>query len=429
MHPDHLGHLPQCERLQVLDALLEELALPVHDEIHHLQHRLPPLLDRLDHPVGAVEALVDELLVLALVLPLVPRDVLVGLGDPQPWQPGVVQKDVVLVVDFLDHEVGDDVDIACGAELQPRLGVEFGNVVGRPLHLLRREAVPLADVAPAVRLEVLPGVLHEPVGKRVGALLVLELQQQALAQVARPHAGRVELLHDLQHLLRLGHGVVLHGELQLRLGGMLFQQLVRALDDLLQRGGQIAVLRDVAQELVAKQPLPWCEVQHLDLILQMVGEVLGLDRHRLDIFPRFAEVTGPGERISTVVEQDVFPVGFVVSLLLLFGLDLVGRGCLLFLLGFEQLEEGVAQQLLLEVLLQVEQGHVQQVHRLIEARIDAQVLPQRRVLVQARFHAACPRRARRRAVSVGPRYKSATLSLNTSSRTVPATWTLPSNMM
>src|SRR5206468_12470844 len=64
VHVDDVGDLAQRERLQVLDALLEELALPVDDEVHHLEHRLAALLDRLDHPMGAVEPLVDEVLVL-----------------------------------------------------------------------------------------------------------------------------------------------------------------------------------------------------------------------------------------------------------------------------------------------------------------------------------------------------------------------------
>jgi hypothetical protein len=55
VHVDDLGHLAQRQRLEVLHALLEELALPVDDVVHHLEHRLPALLDRLDHPVRGVE--------------------------------------------------------------------------------------------------------------------------------------------------------------------------------------------------------------------------------------------------------------------------------------------------------------------------------------------------------------------------------------
>src|SRR5207302_1137354 len=83
-----------------LDALLEELTLPIHDEVHDLEHRLAALLDGLDHPVRAVHALVDEVLVLALEFLLVARNVLVGLRDPQPRQPGVVQEHLVLAVDL-----------------------------------------------------------------------------------------------------------------------------------------------------------------------------------------------------------------------------------------------------------------------------------------------------------------------------------------
>ena len=40
----------------------------------------------------------------------------------------------------------------------------------------------------------------------------------------------------------------------------------------------------------------------------------------------------------------------------------------------DEIKEGVIQKLLLQVLLKVEEGHVEQIHRLIEARIDLQLL-------------------------------------------------------
>src|SRR5438045_813889 len=40
VHADDVGDLAQRERLEVIDPLLEELALPVDDEVHHLQHGL-----------------------------------------------------------------------------------------------------------------------------------------------------------------------------------------------------------------------------------------------------------------------------------------------------------------------------------------------------------------------------------------------------
>src|SRR5207302_434402 len=141
-----------------------------------------------------------------------------------------------------------------------------------------------------------------------------------------------------------------------------------------------------------------------------------------------AQVARARHRLGAVVEQDVLPIGLVVAVLLLLRLRLL-RCRRLLLFRLDQLEKRVAEQLLFEVLLQVQQRHVQQIHRLVQPGIDPQVLPQGGVLVQPGLHAACPRRARRRAVRVGPRYRSATRSSNTSSRTLPATWTLPSNMM
>src|SRR2546425_78416 len=187
-----------------------------------------------------------------------------------------------------------------------------------------------------MRLEILEGIPNEPVGERVGFTPGLELQQQALAQVPGADARRVELLDDAEYLLGLGQRVQLGGHVVLRLIRVGLEHLIYAVDDLFEGGAEVAVFRDVPDELFSQELL-------------------------------------------------------------------AGR--------------------------QVEQRHVQQIHRLIQARIDPQLLGQRRVLLQAGFHAAWVRRARSRAVRVGPRYRFATRSSNTSSRTVPATCTLPSNMM
>src|ERR1700686_4660313 len=55
VHVDDLSDLAEGEGLPVLNSLLEELALPLDDVVHHLEHRLTTLLDRLDHPVGGIE--------------------------------------------------------------------------------------------------------------------------------------------------------------------------------------------------------------------------------------------------------------------------------------------------------------------------------------------------------------------------------------
>jgi len=79
---------------------------------------------------------------------------------------------------------------------------------------------------------------------------------------------------------------------------------------------------------------------------------------------------------------------------------------LLVVLGLHEFEERVDEELLLEVLLQVQQRHVEQIHRLVQAWIDLELLPERGALAEPCLHRPFPsaaNRARRRAVSVGPR--------------------------
>ena len=197
---------------------------------------------------------------------------------------------------------------------------------------------------------------------------------------------------------------------------------------LLERGGEVAVVADVADELLGEEERAGREIEHLQLVAQVGREVGGHHAHRLDVLALLG-LLAPAPLVEAR-EEDVLPVDRL-GLGGLRGLLLLRRGerKVLVLLRLQQLEERVGEQLLLEVLLQGEQRHVQQVHGLVQPRIDPQVLPQERMLPEGLLHAAGARRARRRAVSVGPRYISATRSSKTSSRTVPETWTRPSNMM
>src|SRR2546427_1915438 len=71
-----------------------------------------------------------------------------------------------------------------------------------------------------MRLEILEGLPHQPVGERAGLAARLELEQQSLAQVARAHARGIELLDDAQHLFGIGEGIELRVHLLLRLDGI-----------------------------------------------------------------------------------------------------------------------------------------------------------------------------------------------------------------
>ena len=181
-------------------------------------------------------------------------------------------------------------------------------------------------------------------------------------------------------------------------------ELVYRADDFLHRGGEEAVVLDVAEELLAEQHLARGEVQHLQLLAQVVDQVAGLDRHGLGVLQLL--VLLPGAAHVEAVEEDLLPVDLLfLGGRLLFLLLVLFPVCavLLLLLRLQQLEERIDQQLLLQVLLQVHHRHVQHVHRLVEAWIDAQLLPHALVLRESGFHATFSNRARSRAVSVGPR--------------------------
>jgi hypothetical protein len=179
-----------------------------------------------------------------------------------------------------------------------------------------------------------------------------------------------------------------------------FDQLVDRALDLLQRGGEISLLVDVAEELFGQEELAGAQRHHLELLAQVVDEVLGLDRDRLGVLQLLVLLAGAAH--LEAVEEDLLPVHLLFLLLLLLfllGVLLLRR----FLLRLEQLEEGIGEQLLLEVLLEIHHGHVQHVHGLVEPGIDPELLPQAGMLGKTGSHATASRRARRRAVRVGPR--------------------------
>ena len=109
----------------------------------------------------------------------------------------------------------------------------------------------------------------------------------------------------------------------------------------------------------------------------MVGEVARVDRDRLVVLALLVLLAAAAG--VEAVEEDLLPVD--LALLVLLGLRFGLRRLLLdlalvllVLLRLDHVEEGIVEELLLEVLLEVEQGHVEQIHRLVQARIDLELL-------------------------------------------------------
>ena len=163
-----------------------------------------------------------------------------------------------------------------------------------------------------------------------------------------------------------------------RLGGAL-DFFVDAVQDLLERTREIAVLGDVAHEFVGEELLARREVEERDLIDQVVGEVAAVDGDWLVVlalFVLFAAAAGVES-----VEENLLPIDLVVGGLFFgrrfgrrFGLGGLFLRLLLVFLRLDHVEEGIVEELLLEMLLKVQERHVEQVHRLIQARIDLELL-------------------------------------------------------
>ena len=110
VHADVVGDVAQHQRPQVLDAVIEEVALEVDDAVGDLVDRLLPLLDRLDQPQRRAELVlhVGARLVGVVRRALVEQPA-VDRADPHLRQPVLVQHRDVLVLDLDDVDVGDDV--------------------------------------------------------------------------------------------------------------------------------------------------------------------------------------------------------------------------------------------------------------------------------------------------------------------------------
>src|SRR5664279_603353 len=278
------GREEEGERLEILHALLEEVALPVDDEVHHLEHRLPALLDRLNHPVRRVHLVGDELLVLAVELLLVARDLDVRSAQLESRDVRIVERDEIDAVDLVDDEIGDDVVVAGFAVDEPRLRIELRDLVGGVLHVGDADAEALGDLAATVIDQLIEAVADEAIRHRLLETRLAELQEQALAQIARADARRIERLNRAQHGLALVLGVERKSfGVAPELFRRLLDPLVDAATNLVERARKVAVFIDVADELLGELMLALVEIEERNLIAKMIAEIAAIDGDRLEV--------------------------------------------------------------------------------------------------------------------------------------------------
>ena len=221
-----------------------------------------------------------------------------------------------------------------------------------------------------------PQVLgHDPLGRRPLQAEVPDLQPEALLEVARGNADRVECLHHAQHPLHLVGCPPAHRR------------------DLVHRRHQVAVVVQVADD--GRPDLPAHLVVRLDG--ELPEEVVGqrgrggegvLDRRELLDFLRRPRPVP----VVEIVAEEILVVLVVPGIgLLLLGwlLGLLGHGGRLGLhvLGRNLLEQRVLDHLLRQQFAQFEGGHRQQLDRLLQRWRENELLDELRVKFLLNRHA------------------------------------------
>jgi len=133
VHPDLLRHFLDHHRLQLVHALVQELALPLHDRVAHLHDGLLALLDVLDQLdrrlVPLLHVVPDVLLRRVAMQQLAVRRV-----QPQHRHVVFVHQDQVLVALLDERHVRLDQPRLHLVVAQPRLGIEPLDELQRRLH-------------------------------------------------------------------------------------------------------------------------------------------------------------------------------------------------------------------------------------------------------------------------------------------------------
>ena len=247
MHLDGFRDVAQDQRFQVLDAIGEEGVLLQGDLARDLEDRGGALVQRLDQPIGRLEALVDVLLV--LFGPGVAVDPGVVLGIDQHSRQGFrVQLERPSAVRMrphqdvrrhrLDHVV---------QEVRRRFGIEGADLDHHLGEVLFIDAARL-DQAGLVALRHQVEIVEQCLHRRVEPVAVPELQGEAFPQVAREDPGRVELLHGFEHRLDTRH------------------RTAQGLGDRRRVAGEPARLVEHIDQMYADQPV--------DLVLHVEDELL-----------------------------------------------------------------------------------------------------------------------------------------------------------
>ena len=203
VHADLVGDLLHLERLDEFGAAVENVLLMLDDRLGDPEQRVSSLLDRLDEPAGRLDLLLDEVagrligVFVAELLEVIARDG--QLGCVLVGQAHFVHA----LVGAFDDQVGNDVVGVLDLERAARPQIQPLEVLEGVFDLLERDSRFFLDHRQAVVLEIVEMLRDQDLEHVVTGHLGVELQKQALAQVACADTWRVEPLNELQAPARL----------------------------------------------------------------------------------------------------------------------------------------------------------------------------------------------------------------------------------
>ena len=249
----------------------EIVVLVLDDGPHRALEGVLPLAEGLDEPLRGGDLLAHErgrvLLGAVIGVLAVLHDFGVTAVDAELRDGEARHGQDQLPVLVVQAEVGNDllglvvvavVDLAAGR------GIELADFVQDGLQLVRVQVEAVHQLRELAALELVEPVAEDADGIGHGRclLLVLQLDEEAFAEVAGAHAGGFELLDDLEHVLHLG-----------RIGGDAGAES-EVIDQGLDVAAEISVVVQAADDEGGHSPLVVGQVPVAQLLLEALREAL-----------------------------------------------------------------------------------------------------------------------------------------------------------
>ena len=241
----------------MIGALLQELTLAIDDFLSDSLQRVVALLNRINQPLGRLDLPLDEFL--GFLIGVTFQHAQVTLADAQLGNVLFDQRDDPLARFVLvDPQVGrDGLDRFLG-EAFPRKGIERPHLLHRRLDLVQGIPGLPFDQRESILEQVVEVERDQRDHRLAEWCFRLDLQQEALFQIAGPDTGWIELLNQPENILSPGQR----------------HRLAEDLRQFRQRALQSTVVVEVLDQILAESTLFRIDVEVVELIDQIVSERL-----------------------------------------------------------------------------------------------------------------------------------------------------------